>query len=1041
MSETGKADVGLVVGESILASLNLVNQRLQETEQLVEAANVALKNMPILFNRAAETAVALFSAGVENSGAVGSTSAASFGIYDESNATTGQNVPGSGISSLLSGMEQLIQASENEAGITDRLNKVWESIASSIGKAAAGVKAMYTGKIVPGAEDDDDTSGGSSHPKTGAAPIMPNHQPPPMAVGNVPLHHVTGGSAAQKVSGSEDDRTSGEAGDEAAPDESGTPKAGAAPIAPNHQPPPMAVGNVPPHHVPGGSAAHNVSSSENNGTSGEAGDEAAPDESAHPQNGTVSIVQKHQPPPLPVDNVPPHESLVPLSPEHLPVAAPGVMNEGGSSEGKGGHEKGKSGTGEEEKSGRGGGIASAAPLIFGVGKSVFQLEKHSLKLAGQSQQTTTDEQAEGVSPAQIAMNNAAAWSAANGGVTDVSPQQASSALDMLSRVLGSNVAAGGALDPFLKTFVGLQGLVGAKAASSLWQGVGNLQISGGKVEGTDISVQQAIGLLPYISEAAVQTQGALAPAQILGLMQNAGPSVNADLFKKMLEDMTAVTKLAGQKAGLGVLAADTSLSTGQVSAAMAHNLEQLGLLKPSQLQHVKGSSSYSFDPHDLYGAQDLQKNGFMDWLHSIIIPYLKKRGDNTPQDIAHDLSAILPVSIAGQVSVLVSNQIKSVQKTEKNTDKGGKTDAVYNLSEQLYTIQLDNLNKAWGGVLTSLGLPAIKLATEDLKGLSDGIHDFTAWFVAHPTAAAVIDETLYEIGGAIAGLAVVLAGAAVVAMVGSGGTLDLVGLAIGALGAFLVQIPWEKMPGLIAQAAQAILQFCSELAYMATHPLAALMDFATWSSTPANDKLGPAVTARFPFLPGGPAQPDGQAPIFNIHLPSDNSLRAAEIDLFNYYTLGIVPGPMQSLLFPTPSGRPQPVIPTATPTIPSQLTHSTYTASSVVPLGASSTTQSVVFLPKPLVPPAPPSAQGTSQTAQPVQMPWFWGQQSLASGAAEPSIPPAADYERVYNVRVVNPRDIHNGVAQSFTQQLMGVQTGPTGYDYSFGHPAPAGAW
>lgn len=699
MSETGKADVGLVVGESILASLNLVNQRLQETEQLIEAANVALKNMPILFNRAAETAAALFSAGVENSAAIGSTSAASFGIYDESNATTGQNVPGSGISSLLSGMEQLIQASENEAGIADHLNKVWKSISGSIGKAAAGVKTMYTGKIVSGAAGDEATPDDNAHYQNGSVSIVPNHQSPPMPVGKVPPQQLSGILTTQSVSDVEDNKASGTTDNEAAPDES-------APL----------------------------------------------------QKGTASIVPRYQPPPMPVDDVPPHESPVPVKAEYMPVDTPGVMNEGGSGEGKNSIEKGKPGKGEEEKSGRGGNIASAAPLVFGAPEFVFHGIKHTLKLTAKSQQTMTDEQAEGVSPAQIHLNNAAAWSAANGGVTDVSQQQAGSALDMLSRVLDSSVTARKALDPFLETSVGLQGLLGAQAASSLWQGVSNLQISDGKVEGTDISAQKVAGLLPYIGEAAVQTQGSLTPAQLLGIMQNAGPSVNADLFKKMLEDMSAVTKLAGQKAGLGVLAADTSLSTGQVSAAMAHNLEQLGLLKPSQLQHVKGSLSYSFDPHDLYGAQDLQKNGFMDWLHSIIIPYLKKRGDNTPQDIAHDLSAILPVSIAGQVAALVTNQMKPVHKTEGDIDKGGKNNEAYQLSEHLFTTQFDNLDQSWNGFLTSLGLPVIKLVTEDLKGLSDGIHDFTAWFVAHPTAAKIIDEALYEIGGAIAGLAVVLGG-------------------------------------------------------------------------------------------------------------------------------------------------------------------------------------------------------------------------------------------------------------------------------------------
>lgn len=219
-----------------------------------------------------------------------------------------------------------------------------------------------------------------------------------------------------------------------------------------------------------------------------------------------------------------------------------------------------------------------------------------------------------------------------------------------------------------------------------------------------------------------------------------------------------------------------------------------------------------------------------------------------------------------------------------------------------------------------------------------------------------------------------------------------------------MQVPWEKMPALLAEAGDATVKFFRELVYMAEHPLASLKDLDNALNKSA----------------------------------SDNSLRAVEIDLLNYYTFGIVPGPVQSLLFPTPPGSSQPVIPTRTVSPP--LTHSIYTARSAAPWVAPSSSPSVVF-PQPLVPPAPASAQDTAQTSQSVQMPWFWRQQPLALGVAEPSSPPISDHDRVYNVRVVNPRDIHNGVAQSFTQQLMGVQTGPTGYDYSFGYPAPAGAW
>lgn len=80
---------------------------------------------------------------------------------------------------------------------------------------------------------------------------------------------------------------------------------------------------------------------------------------------------------------------------------------------------------------------------------------------------------------------------------------------------------------------------------------------------------------------------------------------------------------------------------------------------------------------------------------------------------------------------------------------------------------------------------------------------------------------------------------------------------------------------------------------------------------------------------------------------------------------------------------------------------------------------------------------------QPSWNPADWSYGSLVPSAAQP--PSASSPQPVYvvggnaSVHVTNPRDIHNGVASSFTQQLLGIQTGPTGHDSSFGLPLVSG--
>lgn len=467
----------------------------------------------------------------------------------------------------------------------------------------------------------------------------------------------------------------------------------------------------------------------------------------------------------------------------------------------------------------------AGGLMLGGSYVALGIFGDTLKDAGAMQRQIAIQQGAGIAAAQIALNTKASWKAANS-VTDVSPQQAMGAITMLRSLLGNSAEARTALDPVLKTEVGLQAALGPQAAASLVQGLKALDISGGMVSGTQISVEKMLGLLPYIAQAMVQTHGILTGAQILRMMQQAGPAASATSFKNLIEHMAEVTAAVGTGAGRGLYQAYMATSVGRVSAVSASYMEKLGLLKASDLHKVKGSSTYLFDPSKLYGAKYLQQNGLVDWIHNKIVPYLQKRGDKTPQELIRDLTGLLPATTAARVAAYIINNMPQIDRTQDNIEKGVKTGALYTSAQKTWPIELQNFQKAWTTLLTSLGMPVIKQATGVLIGIAGAIHEFGSWMGAHPTYAKLIEDGLLGLGVGIGVLGAIFTGAAVVAIVGTGGIIAALVAGIAAFAAILMATNWKQVVGGVTVALDAVWQaitgFVHDIAYAAMHPLADL---------------------------------------------------------------------------------------------------------------------------------------------------------------------------------------------------------------------------
>ncbi|OYV68007.1 MAG: hypothetical protein B7Z67_14535 [Acidiphilium sp. 21-60-14] len=234
-------------------------------------------------------------------------------------------------------------------------------------------------------------------------------------------------------------------------------------------------------------------------------------------------------------------------------------------------------------------------------------------------------------------------------------------------------------------------------------------------------------------------------------------------------------------------------NVGRASAVSAQYLTKTGLVPAQDMHKVKGSSTYLFNPDDLYGANYLKKHGFLEWLHNRVIPYLRKHGDNTPQKLMRDLAGIFPASTSARLFAWVVHNWPQRDRAKHLVQKAVRDGHPYQAAIKQWNVQVENFSKAFGGLISALGLPAVKGAVSALQWVTKGVHDLTFWLSKHPTVAKHIDQMLLALGGALVTFGGILAGAGIVALLGTGGTLAALAAAIGAVGAVMLMFNWKAL--------------------------------------------------------------------------------------------------------------------------------------------------------------------------------------------------------------------------------------------------------
>lgn len=440
------------------------------------------------------------------------------------------------------------------------------------------------------------------------------------------------------------------------------------------------------------------------------------------------------------------------------------------------------------------GVASTA-----MGAGFLAGAEKILKAGDKMQQQIARMKGLGVRPDQLPLNQQAAWAAANS-MFNVAPQGAMETLSMLRGLLGNSPEARGALVPVLKAQVGLDAQLGGKAGSGLITALKALDISGGMIKGTHISVSKLTSLLPYIEQAMIQLHGMLTGPQILRMMQQAGPAATATSFKNLLMDTMEAVSALGPAVGRGLFTSYMVASVGRASAVSAHYLSKLGLVPAAAMHKIKGSSTYLFDPDKMYASAFLQKQGFLTWLHDKVIPLLRKRGDDTNQKLVRDIAGAFPSSTSARTANWVVYNWPQRDRAAALVENGVKNGDPYAASMTTWSGATSNFFKALEGLMTALGQPSVGNAVGYLNQFSDAIHRATGWLSKHPGYAKVIVLTLTALGAAFVALGVALAAAGVVALLGAGGTFAALAAGVGVVAVAFAALNWKAVSEWISHA-------------------------------------------------------------------------------------------------------------------------------------------------------------------------------------------------------------------------------------------------
>lgn len=321
--------------------------------------------------------------------------------------------------------------------------------------------------------------------------------------------------------------------------------------------------------------------------------------------------------------------------------------------------------------------------------------------------------------------------------------------------------------------------------------------------------------------------GNLKPQDLLNVMQMGAVTARGmapDAFWNTM--MTPAMEMGGYRAGTALTAMSRAFYGGIMPDRNARELERLGIFSGGSIQqmgHLTSEQRADLSAHGYHvgrggvvtvrrdgvaGAEELNDpgRGFFPWIRDVLSPSLERdyktriagRPGNTESYDAYvrnELYAALPTETARRFGALIVQQLTSVQRDTTLRAQASGLPA-YDIAQQNYTQQLENMRHSWASLMETLGLPAAQDGAHLLQSISHGLDALTQAAAKSPEATRMILRLAAGIGAVavvggtiavgVASLGMVATGLGALGAVAAGGSLIAAAAGITAVSAALV---------------------------------------------------------------------------------------------------------------------------------------------------------------------------------------------------------------------------------------------------------------
>lgn len=635
-----------------------------------------------------------------------------------------------------------------------------------------------------------------------------------------------------------------------------------------------------------------------------------------------------------------------------------------------------------------GAIGSAA-IVVGMGKLV---EAGANVVSQQNQMRIA-----GMSNLEIVKATSAAWQTTST-VMGTSVVDNLKSIREMRMVFGSTADAIQNLPELAKAQIVVGSILGKNAQDQVFD-----FSKAGEIKGVSMVVPEFMRFLNDEVKAAIASGGKVTASGFLSAFKYGRAAAQGWDEKFVGQVLPTLIQEMGSRSGGGgsgsggpgnaLMSAYQAIVGGQISNKALPEFLKLHLVDPHKVIYNKVGTVKGVLPGGIKGSAEFAANPYQ-WTQDVLVPALIKEGYKTPEAMRTEIANLFRNRTAQQVFDMFATQQQRFQKDAALIQSAQGIEAYNTLITSDFWTNWNAFTTGLDNFVDALGVPMVPTATKYLHGLTVEIDKFVLWASKNPTTLLHYEKialVIAAIVGSIGALAVTVAavGALGVIFTPLGGIVALlVGLGVAATYAYF---HWGKITALLESFWKHPLETFNKLGAVWKGLVIGLSE-AVWPIV-ALIAVTRELVAVYPYIRNDfakiPALLDeaGNAVVGFFH----ELAYIATHPLADIKHLGAAIGN---------SFNGTPGMPTA---------------------GTSRFGIHPVF-------PTPVPAMPAPQPAIPTPF-------------LPPPLPPTPTFDGPIPVHITNPKDMHNGVARSWTQQLNGIQTGPTGFDGSFGLPTPAGAW